>query len=127
MSDYRAIVRDEIARLGLSADRERKVVEELSQQIAEIHESFVARGFTDDAAREATLRQVPPWPELLNELLEAEPLLRTIHPDHAPFAGPAKKALASDSLASSSSSRSSSYDSVCGVCGRAARSRRRPC
>ncbi len=95
MSDYRALVRDEIARLGFSADRERKVVEELSLEIAEIHESFLARGLTEDAAREATLRQIPPWPELLHELLEAEPVLRTIHPDHAPFAGPAKKALAS--------------------------------
>jgi predicted permease len=96
--DYRAIVQSEIAALGLSTDKELKVVEELSQQIEEIHASLVDCGLSDDAAAEETLRRLPPWRELRDELLDAEPVLRMAHPKRPPLPGKAKQALVSGFL-----------------------------
>lgn len=96
--DYREIVQNEIAALGLSADKELKVVEELSQQIEEIHASLVESGLSDEAAAEETLRRVPPWRELRDELLDAEPVLRMTHPKRPPLPGKAKQALVSGFL-----------------------------
>jgi putative ABC transport system permease protein len=95
MPDYRVIVQREIAPLGLSIDKERKVVEELSQQIEEIHASLVENGLSDEAAAEETLRRIPPWPELRSELLDAEPVLKLTHPEHPPLPGSAKGAIVS--------------------------------
>jgi hypothetical protein len=95
MPDYRVIVQREIAPLGLSIDKERKVVEELSQQIEEIHASLVENGLSDEVAAEETLRRIPPWPELRSELLDAEPVLKLTHPEHPPLPGSAKGAIVS--------------------------------
>jgi predicted permease len=98
MPDYRAIVQREIAPLALSTDKELKVVEELSQQIEEIHAALVEDGWSDEAAAEETLRRLPPWPELRNELLDAEPVLKLAHPGHPPLPGRAKQAFVSGLL-----------------------------
>jgi putative ABC transport system permease protein len=96
--DYRAIVQREITALGLSTDRELKVVEELSQQIEEIHGSLVDNGLSDEAAAEETLRRLPPWTELRDDLLDAEPVLRMAHSERPPLPGKAKRALVSGLL-----------------------------
>src|ERR1700752_687829 len=95
MPDYRAIVQREIAPLGLSTDKELKVVGELWQQIEEIHASRVENGLSDEAAAEETLRRIPPWPELRNDLLDAEPVLKLAHPEHPPLPGKAEEAIVS--------------------------------
>jgi hypothetical protein len=58
-----------------------------------VEKEITASGLSEDAATAETLRRIPSWDELRADLLEAEPVLRMAHPQHAPLPGDAKTAL----------------------------------
>jgi predicted permease len=80
--------------LGLSAEEEIKIVDELAGQLEELYQSLVDRGYSADEAWTRVEHQVPDWEALRADLIAAAPLSERIaHPDAAPFAGRAKRAL----------------------------------
>jgi len=74
MRDIKTFVRDHLQPLGLPADQQVKVAEELSAQLEEIYEALLARGMSDEEAWRELERQVPSWQELCEELVRAEPV-----------------------------------------------------
>ena len=74
MRDVKTFVRDHIATLGLPADEQVKIAEELSAQLEEIYESLLARGMSEDEAWRELGSQVPSWSDLRNALIRAEPV-----------------------------------------------------
>ena len=74
MRDFRALVREQLAPLALAPQREHKIVEEWSAQLAEIYDGLRADGLSDDDAWRALQRQLPEWAELGDDLLDAEPI-----------------------------------------------------
>ena len=75
MRDFKAFVQQQVARLALPADRERKIVEEWAAQLEDAYEGLRAEGLADEDAWRELQRQVPDWNALGGELLDAEPLL----------------------------------------------------
>jgi predicted permease len=96
MRDFRAFVRGEVARLGLPPGREDKIVDEWAAQLEEIYDELRAAGRSDDEAWRDLQRQVPDWPALSEELIDAEPaILRLANPARGPLAkGPMRGVLA---------------------------------
>lgn len=80
MRDFTGIVREQIAPLGLPADQEDKIVEELAQHFAEVYASVIEEDPTLDehAALAKLLERVPSGDELRREILDAEPMLARI-------------------------------------------------
>lgn len=74
MRDVKAFVREHIESLGLPADQQVKVAEELSAQLEEIYEALRKRGMSEDEAWAELESQVPSWSELCEELVRAEPV-----------------------------------------------------
>jgi predicted permease len=74
MRDVKAFVREHLATLGLPAEEQVKIAEELSAQLEEIYEALLARGMSEDEAWRELENQVPSWPELCEELVQAEPV-----------------------------------------------------
>jgi putative ABC transport system permease protein len=72
MPDFRAIVRERLLPLALTAGREQQIVDELATHLEETYESLRGRGLSEEAAWEEMLRQGPEWAELRRALL-AEP------------------------------------------------------
>ena len=74
MRDVKTFVRAHIATLGLPADEQVKIAEELSAQLEEVYEALLARGVSEDEAWQELQSQVPSWPELKAELVRAAPV-----------------------------------------------------
>jgi predicted permease len=74
MRDVKSFVRQHIEALGLPADQQLKIAEELGAQLEEIYESLRKRGMSEDEAWAELESQVPSWPELCEELVRAEPV-----------------------------------------------------
>ena len=74
MRDIKTFVREHLESLGLPADQQVKIAEELSAQLEEICESMLARGMSADEAWRELESQVPSWAELRDELVRAEPV-----------------------------------------------------
>jgi hypothetical protein len=74
MRDIKAFVREHVEPLGLPANQQVKIAEELSAQLEEIYESLLARGMSADDAWRELESQVPSWQELRDELVRAEPV-----------------------------------------------------
>jgi predicted permease len=72
MRDVRRLVRDQLAVLALSAEREQKIVDEWSAQLEEIYDGMRAAGLNDEDAWRALERQLPDW-SALGELLDEAP------------------------------------------------------
>ena len=88
MRDFRDFVRNQVAPLALSADREEKIVDEWAAQLEEIYDALRADGRADDEAWGELRRQVPDWKALSDELLDAEPVLvRLANAERGPLAG----------------------------------------
>jgi predicted permease len=96
MRDFKAFVRGGIARLGLSPDREQKIVDEWSAQLEDIYDGLRADGLPDEEAWRELQRQVPDWRALGHDLLETEPaIVRLANPERGPLAkGPMRGVLA---------------------------------
>jgi predicted permease len=78
MRDVKAFVRERIESLGLPADQQLKVAEELGAQLEDIYESLLKRGMSEDDAWVELESQVPSWSELCNELVRAEPIAAAV-------------------------------------------------
>ncbi|HJR70307.1 MAG TPA: ABC transporter permease [Gammaproteobacteria bacterium] len=78
MRDIKTFVREHIEPLGLPADQQVKIAEELSAQLEEICESLLARGMSADEAWRELQSQVPSWQELRDELVRAEPIAAAV-------------------------------------------------
>jgi predicted permease len=78
MRDVKAFVREHIESLGLAADQQLKIAEELGAQLEEIYESLRKRGLSEDEAWAELESQVPSWPELCDELVRAEPVAAAV-------------------------------------------------
>ncbi len=74
MRDIKTFVREHLEPLGLPADQQVKIAEELSAQLEEIYESLLARGMSADEAWRELESQVPSWTELRDELVRAAPV-----------------------------------------------------
>ena len=73
MPDFRALVRDQVAPLGLAPGREQKIVDEWSAQLAEIYDGLRAEGRSDEDAWRELQHQLPEWNALADDLLDPEP------------------------------------------------------
>jgi predicted permease len=74
MRDVKAFVSGHLQPLGLPADQQVKIADELSAQLEEIYETLLARGMSDEEAWRELERQVPSWSELCEDLVDAEPV-----------------------------------------------------
>jgi putative ABC transport system permease protein len=74
MRDVKAFVCEHLRSLGLPANQQVKIAEELSAQLEEIYETLLARGMSDEEAWRELERQVPSWQDLCEELAHAEPV-----------------------------------------------------
>ena len=74
MRDFRTLVRERVAPLALAPDREQKIVDEWSVQLAEIFEALRASGRSDEEAWSEVRNHLPDGPALAENLLGREPL-----------------------------------------------------
>src|SRR3954451_15624494 len=74
MPDFRGLVSERISRLDLPPDRQQKIVDEWSAQLAEIYAGLRADGLTEDEAWRELQRELPASPALADDLLAREPL-----------------------------------------------------
>src|SRR5688572_22353432 len=85
MRDFKDFVRQHVSPLGLPAEHELKIVEELSAQLEDAHQVLIARGLSDEEAWRELQRQMPDWKAVGRELLDAEPVLvKLAQPGRAP-------------------------------------------
>ena len=77
MRDWRVYVRSQLPPLACSADREREIVDEIAEQLQDIHDAAVRRAPRRDADAQARA-EVSDWSALGRDLLAAE------HPISAP-------------------------------------------
>ena len=93
MRDFKSYVRSRLGPSGLSAEEEIKIVDELAEQLEELHQALLDRGHSEDDAWARVQREIPDWKKLRTDLVAAAPLAeRLAHPDAAPFAGAVKRA-----------------------------------
>lgn len=78
MRDWRAYVRSQLPRLAVSADREREIVDEIAEQLQDIHDAAVRGGASAADADARACAEVTDWSALARDLLAAE------HPVSAP-------------------------------------------
>jgi putative ABC transport system permease protein len=71
MPDVRQFVRNRLAPLALSPEREQKIVDEWSAQLEDLYDALRADGLSDEAAWVELQRQLPDWPTLGSQLSEA--------------------------------------------------------
>src|SRR5207237_3533118 len=69
MPDFKAEIRARLAELGLPPAREAEIVEELSQHLAEQYEEAIARGASEEEARQRVFEELSA-PHLLERELE---------------------------------------------------------
>src|SRR5262245_55788059 len=87
MRDLRDLIRARVAPLGLSADREQKIVEEWSAELEEIYDALHANGLTDEEAWREVERLVTDCARVADLTLDVEPvLLRVAHAGRRPIA-----------------------------------------
>ncbi len=72
MPDWKQIVREHLASLRLSPERELEIVEELAQDLEAVYEEALARGATEPEAYERALREIADWRVLECELSRVE-------------------------------------------------------
>jgi putative ABC transport system permease protein len=72
MTDWRAYARERLPKLGLRAEREAEIVEELAQQLDGAYSEARAAGLSEEAARTAAAAQIPDWAKLAEEIRLAE-------------------------------------------------------
>ena len=72
MRDWRAYVRSQLPRLGCSPDREREIVDEIAEQLQDIHDAAVRGGASPADADARTRAEVSDWSALARDLLAAE-------------------------------------------------------
>src|SRR5262249_53266911 len=72
MRDWRKYVREKLPPLGLSGAREQEIVEELAQQLEQVHADAISRGASHAAAQERTESQIRDWSALAAEIRRAE-------------------------------------------------------
>jgi predicted permease len=72
MPDWRAYVRERLPRLGLRAEREAEIVEELAQQLEQAWAEARACGLSEQEAEAAAAAQIPDWGKLAEEIRLAE-------------------------------------------------------
>ncbi|HUJ40347.1 MAG TPA: ABC transporter permease, partial [Candidatus Acidoferrales bacterium] len=72
MPDWKQILRERLGPLGLPAEREYEVVEELAQQFEQAYADAVARGAPAAEARRMAEAQITDWPALAREIREAQ-------------------------------------------------------
>ena len=75
MRDFRVVVRQHVAPLALSPQREQKIVDEWAAQLEEIYDGLRADGRTDEEAWAELQRQISDWNALTDQLLDEEPAL----------------------------------------------------
>lgn len=78
MRDWKPYVRSQLPPLAVSGDREREIVDELSEQLQDIYDGARHRGASDADADALALTEVSDWTALARDLLAAE------HPISAP-------------------------------------------
>src|SRR5256886_5353001 len=69
MPDFKAEIRARLAELGLPPAREAEIIEELSQHLAEQYEEAIARGASEEEARQRVFEEVNA-PDLLRRELQ---------------------------------------------------------
>ncbi len=72
MSDFKATVRSRLPNLGLPAERETEIVEELAHQLEDTWRSALDQGATEEQARQQALAQIPNWDDLAREIRAAQ-------------------------------------------------------
>ena len=72
MRDWKQCVRERLPELGLAAEREQEIVEELAQQLEQEFSLAFARGATEEWAEKRALAQFPDWNALAKEIGRAE-------------------------------------------------------
>jgi putative ABC transport system permease protein len=72
MPDWKQIVRAQLTPLQLVPERELEIVEELALHLEAAHETALAKGLSEEAARVQALAQITDWPLLESELARAE-------------------------------------------------------
>jgi len=82
MPDFQSFVRQHLPQLGLSPERERKIVEELAAQLEDAYDALRSGGLSDDEAWRELQRQVPDGGAIADALLDAEPaVVRLAQPE----------------------------------------------
>jgi predicted permease len=72
MTDWRAYARERLPKLGLRAEREAEIIEELAQQLDGAYSEACAAGVSEEAAHSAAAAQIPDWAKLAKEIRLAE-------------------------------------------------------
>lgn len=78
MHDWRGYVRSQLPPLACGADREREIVDEIAEQLQDVHDAAVRNGASPSDAEARARAEVSDWPALARALLAAE------HPLSAP-------------------------------------------
>jgi putative ABC transport system permease protein len=101
LSRWRDYVAARLPPLGVAAERELEIVEELAQQLEAAHAAALARGADEAAATAIAAAEVPDWRALATELARIErrsPRARSgrpSNPSHSPGADPSRGGLMS--------------------------------
>jgi putative ABC transport system permease protein len=64
MHDFKAFLREHVAPLRLSPDREEKIVDEWAAELEELYDALCGDGLSDEEAWREIQRQIPDWREL---------------------------------------------------------------
>jgi putative ABC transport system permease protein len=72
MPDWKQFVRSRLGSLGVSGPREQEIVEEVAQQLEQIHADALARGASEAEAGRRAAAHIPDWAALAREIRLAE-------------------------------------------------------
>ena len=72
MPDWKQFVREHLADLGLAAEREQEIIEELAQQMEQSYSEAISRGATESEAELHAMAQFADWDSLAQEIRRAE-------------------------------------------------------
>lgn len=72
MPDWRTYVRERLPRLACGAEREAEIVDEIAQQLQDIHESARRAGASAAEADARVAAEIRDWPALARDLVRAE-------------------------------------------------------
>jgi len=72
MPDWKQFVRERLGSLGVSGPREQEIVEEIAQQLEQIHADALSRGVSEADAERRAGTHISDWPALAREIRLAE-------------------------------------------------------
>ena len=70
--DWRTFVRERLPEMGLSPEREARVVRELASQLEDFYREAIARGASNEDADRYAVAQIPDWNRMATEVSRAD-------------------------------------------------------